>query len=96
MQLKTIVVALAALLSLSLMATSAGASAPVRVGCITPSEYEEVDRLGQNLTDSVASFGLDRAIAPTGDQVKEQEVAFLHRRWGRLTRRWGHFRKKLD
>lgn len=63
---------------------------------MTPSEYEEVDMLGQNLTDAIASLGLDGVSVPTGDQVKPQETAFLQRRWGRLTRRWGHFRKKLS
>jgi len=94
MQPKLIVVALAALLALPLMAASAGASAPARVGCITPSEYEDVDMLGKNLTDSVASFGPLTVEPLTGDQAKPTETTLLMRRWGRLTRRFrGAYRR---
>jgi hypothetical protein len=59
----------------------AEASYTAEVGYITPSEYEGVEKLGENLTDAVACF----------DQVESTEVALLQRRWGRLTRKFGYF-----
>jgi hypothetical protein len=87
------------LLALPLMATSSAASHPAAVGSITPSEYEEIDRLGENLTDAVASFEplfKPLVVGPlAGDRVKPQEIALLARRWGRLTRRWRADYRKL-
>ena len=47
---------IAIVLTSLLISFSAGASYTAEVGCITPSEYEGVENLGENLTDAVASF----------------------------------------
>lgn len=65
---------------------SAEASYTAKIGCITPGEYEEVEKLGDNLTDVLTSN--DQVEPTSGDQVEPFEEALLWRRWGRLTRRW--------
>ena len=56
------------------------------VGCITPSEYDEIEKLGSNLTDQVTSNDLIKSM--NGDQVEPTETTLLFRSWGRLTRRY--------
>ena len=84
---------IAIVLASMLIALSAEASYTAEVGCITVSEFDEIEKLGDNLTDQVAILDqvelMNMVIEPmNSNQAKPFEEALLWRRWGRLTRRW--------